>query len=61
MTGVQVNHIVQFCKANQLPRPDVFGSRGKYGVRWFRNYDCAYSDYSAAMLFLVSQLKEKER
>lgn len=60
MTKVQVNRVRQFCKENGLPRPDVLGEREPYGLRWFRSYDTAYSDYIAAMTFLVSLMKERD-
>ena len=60
MTKKQISQIIQFCKANKLPRPNMLGEREQYAARWFRGYDCTYSDYIAAMTFLVSLMKERD-
>ena len=64
MTQSEVNHIMHFCKTNNLPVPKrrpVTGKRGQYLIAFNTNrFRGSFTSYTGAMTVLVGMLDERK-
>ena len=64
MSQSEYNHILHFCKANQLPRPQrypITGRPGQYVAKFNTNrMRGAFASYEGAMNYCLAMLNEKK-